>query len=190
MQKMFKARCSAREYQLQGKAYPFPDMTYELCPHCRRDFLKKHGYYQRYLILLEFAGEIEIRRYICTECNKTVSLLPSFAHPGKSYGTKFIMGIFNEFYISGNPVCDSVRNFTNGIASCSRQLLRHYRKRIKQNLNMLIMGVVNVLGLRCPPVTSENKKMQVRQFLEYVTSSPEDISLKLFEYSQKTYLTA
>jgi hypothetical protein len=41
LQLMFDAGCSPALYQLQGKSYDFPDMTNELCPQCKADYLKK-----------------------------------------------------------------------------------------------------------------------------------------------------
>jgi len=185
MQKIFNAGVRAEEYQRQGKAFPFPDLTKELCLRCRSDFLKKHGYYKRYLILLQFAGMILIRRYICKECGRTVSLLPSFAHPGRAYGIEPIIYVLTGFYVSGKCICEIA-----GSSVCSRQLLRWFRMRIEQNINMLIMGITEVLSLRAPPVTETHKNKRVGQFFMFIRSfSAEDISLKIFEHTRKSYLT-
>jgi hypothetical protein len=182
---MFDAGCSAEVYATQGRDFPFPDLTGELCPHCRSDLLRKHGFYVRYLIVLHYAGMILIRRYICKECGHTVSLLPSFAHPGRAYGIEPIIYVLTRFYADEKCVSE-----TCAFSVCSRQLLRWFRLRLEQNLNMLIMGLTDVLSLRAPPVTAEAAKKRAGQFFECIRSlNAEDISLKIFERTRKTYLS-
>jgi len=53
----------------------------EECPHCH-DQLKKHGFYHRYVITIDNqCFWIQIRRYKCQHCGKTVSILPAFLFP-------------------------------------------------------------------------------------------------------------
>lgn len=185
MQRIFNAKCDAAEYQRQDKSFPFPDLTGEFCPHCRSALLVKHGFYKRYLILLHFSGTLLIRRHICKECGQTVSLLPSFAHPGRAYGIEPIIHVLSRFYMKGRRVCRVVQDCV-----CSRQQLRWFRMRIEQNLNMLVMGVTKIMDLRAPPVTDSLIKKRVGQFFECIQRlDAEDISLKLFERTRKTYLT-
>jgi hypothetical protein len=52
------------------------------CPQCpAKQPLKAHGCYTRTLIDTAFDGLIRVRRYLCGACQRTVSLLPSFAVP-------------------------------------------------------------------------------------------------------------
>jgi len=190
LQRMFDPGCSSAMYQIQGKAFDFPDLTLELCPKCEADYLKKHGFYTRYHIEPGFEGEIPIRRYCCHCCFKTVSLLPTFCHPKRTYGILAIVGVLNEFYIKTLAVCVAVKNFlmATGV-ECSRQLLLHYRRRIEKNLNRLVMTVTDINALRAPPVTENaNIKEKVRQ-LFLTIHSPMDTSLKMFERTGTTYLT-
>ena len=187
---MFDAGCSPVMYQIQGKSFDFPDLTSVLCPQCRSDYLKKHGFYERYLITIGFEGEIVIRRYCCHNCGKTVSLLPSFCHPLRTYGILAVFGILAEFYIWGRTVCATVKNFllATGV-ECSRQLLLHYRRRIEKNFNNLVMAVTDIYALRAPPVTEKNStKEKVRQLFS-VIQNPQDDSFKIFERTRTTYLT-
>jgi len=185
MQKLFHAECSAEDYQAQDKDFPFPDMTGELCPQCMKAYLKKHGFYKRYLILLLFAGMILIRRYICKECGRTVSLLPSFAHPGRAYGIEPAVHALSEFYTKGKRACEIA-----AAQVCSRQQLRWFRRRVEQNINMLIMGITDILSLRAPPATEEAIGKRVGQFFECIRRvEAKDISLKMFERTRRTYLT-
>jgi transposase-like protein len=185
MQRIFKAECTAEEYSRQGKSFSFPDLTGELCPHCGSDFLVRHGFYKRYLILLHFSGILLIRRYLCKGCGRTISLLPSFAHPGRAYGVEPIVHALSMFYTAGKRVCEIAASHI-----CSRQQLRWFRKRIEQNLNMLVMGLTEMLDLRAPPVTDPPIEKRAGQFFECIRSfAAEDISLKMFERTRKTYLT-
>ena len=52
------------------------------CPQCAaRCPLTAHGFYWRTVADLEFDGFIRVRRYLCHDCKRTVSLLPEFALP-------------------------------------------------------------------------------------------------------------
>ena len=177
-------------YQAQGKRHDFPDMTSNLCPQCKGDYLRKHGFYRRDLRTLGFEGTILIRRYYCHVCKRTVSLLPSFCHPKRTYGLLPIFGVLAEFYIKMKTVCLTAMDYlaASGV-EISRQLLRHYRRRIERNLNGLIMAVTAVYALRAPPVTENaNIKTKVKQLLSSIPS-PQDGSLKIFELTKTTYLT-
>ena len=190
MQYIFDAGCSPALYQLQGKSFDFPDMTNVLCPHCKNDYLRRHGFYWRYLITVNFEGELMIRRYSCPDCGKTVSLLPSFCHPMRTYSIQSIIGLLREFYVNMKTVCAAVANFlmVTGVG-CSRQLLRHYRLRIEQNLNSLVMAITDIRCLKEPLVTETmDIKRKVRQMLLALQSPPDD-SLKIFKRTRTTYLT-
>jgi len=190
LQKMFDAGCSPDLYQIQGKSFDFPDMTTELCPQCKADYLKKHGYYDRYLITVGFEGEIKIRRFYCNTCHRTISLLPSFCHPKRTYSILVIFGLLTEFYIRKSAVCLAVMNFLKETGvECSRQLLLHYRRRIEKNLNILIMAITEIYSLRSPPVTEQtDTRKRVRQLLMNIQQPLED-SLKIFKLTRTTYLT-
>jgi hypothetical protein len=69
-------------------------------------------------------------------------------------------------------------------------LLRWFRIRIEQNLNMLIMELTIAARLRAPPVRELSIRKRVGQFFAHIRSlNAEDISLKIFEHTQKTYLS-
>jgi len=194
MQRIFDSKCSPKEYQQQGKEYPYPDLTKELCPQCQASFLKLHGFYVRWLCAEDFSGYIFIRRYICKECGKTVSLLPSFAHPRMGPSIEFILGVLRLFYLEALSVAKTVQTFwkLTGLL-CSRQLFRQIRVRFEGNLHRLVMEIIAWLKLELPPVTAPNeeKRKRARQFLEYIHSfDPKDVSLKLFERSGTTFLTS
>src|SRR5271165_1659099 len=52
------------------------------CPQCAAQRpLTAHGFYTRTLADVVFDGVIRVRRYLCHDCKRTVSLLPEFALP-------------------------------------------------------------------------------------------------------------
>jgi len=52
------------------------------CPLCQAKHpLTAHGFYRRTVVDIEFDGLIQVRRYLCRFCCRTVSLLPEFALP-------------------------------------------------------------------------------------------------------------
>jgi len=188
---IFDAGVDASEYQKQGKGFKFPDLAGKICPQCVDGFLRKHGYYKRYLITIGFIGLILIRRYICDACGKTVSLLPSFAHPRRTYGIAPIIGVLMLFYAEGKGVMDSVRCFeAKNAVDCSRQLLRHFKKRFEENLSVLIRETTACLSLRAPPVTEKDTRKRGKQYLKCIRRlNPENVSKKIFNQSQMTYLS-
>jgi hypothetical protein len=190
LQLLFDAKCDPEFYHMQGKAFDFPNLTATLCPTCRRDYLKKHGYYERYLITIGFEGEIVIRRYSCHECKKTVSLLPSFCHPKRTYSIIVIIGLLKEYYVKKKAAGIAVACFlSETFVECSRQLLRHYRCRIEQNFNILAMTITDIYNLKEPVVTAcKNVREKVRQLLSFI-QSPLDDSLKIYKRTRTTYLT-
>ena len=63
----------------------------EICPQCQaRCPLTAHGFYCRSLVDVGFDGAIRVRRYLCRVCQRTVSLLPSFALPYLRFGISMI----------------------------------------------------------------------------------------------------
>jgi hypothetical protein len=101
-----------------------------------------------------------------------------------------IVGLLKEFYVKMKAACHAVASFLWGSGvECSRQLLLHYRRRIEQNLNSLVMAITDIRCLKGPLVT-ETKEIRgkVRQMLS-VIESPQDDSLKIFKRTRTTYLT-
>jgi hypothetical protein len=61
------------------------------CPQCpARQPLIAHGFYSRTLVEAGFDGSIQVRRYLCRSCRRTVSLLPRFALPYLRFGITVI----------------------------------------------------------------------------------------------------
>jgi hypothetical protein len=53
----------------------------EKCPQCLNGRMDSHGFYSRTVTAPQWSGEIRVRRYWCSMCRRTVSLLPDFVLP-------------------------------------------------------------------------------------------------------------
>lgn len=192
MQIMFKTKASIVDYHLKGKSYPFPDLTKTLCPHCKKTKLKKHGFYRRYFISKDFSSHLIIRRHICSKCGKTVSSIPSFCHPRRTFSTEFIISLLSKFFTRHSTISHFLKAFSRlyGI-ECSRQLLYLYRKRFFKNLNFISMEIFQILSLNDFVFEKEYEKKarQVLSLVHHMDWTPLDVSIKLFNNSKHSYLT-
>jgi hypothetical protein len=69
--------CSIQTYLTQGEAIVFPRPT--TCPNCQAEHsFIGHGFYPRKPLDTQQAYRIRIKRWYCTVCQRTLSLLPSF----------------------------------------------------------------------------------------------------------------
>jgi hypothetical protein len=80
MQILYPFTCSIQEYL---KQITDPDLCrLDRCPLCEaKHALIAWGFYSRTLVDLDFDGSIQVRRFLCVICRRTVSLLPEFALP-------------------------------------------------------------------------------------------------------------
>ena len=72
--------------------YTAEKVRIDSCPHChscRR--LHLHGIYHRHVIWYEDVFAIPVQRHYCIHCGKTVSILPSFCHPGFQLALPFLL---------------------------------------------------------------------------------------------------
>ena len=191
MQKLFDPGCTPAQYQLLGKDFPFPDLTNTKCFLCEKACLARHGFYTRNLVERGFDGLILVRRYICCDCGHTVSLLPFFVHPGRTYGTGVIIDVLNEFYLEEHgAVTACTAYYVKSTVDCSRQLLLWFRKRIEENAEALVFLLKEVLQVKAPPLEKPGIKGVVRQFLEIIHGlQPTMVSLVLHNTTGQSYLT-
>lgn len=193
MQEMFKVDISPKEYQAKGKDFDFPDLTGKLCPNCGKQHLRKHGFYTRYLIDEGFEGYIIIRRYICPCCGTTVSLLPWFCHPRRTYSMELIHYCLSEFAGWKGSIALFLKAFADSCGiEISRQLLYQFRKRIYRNLNRIIMHITAQFRLTDPVTVSEDKRKRVKDALSLIETAaptPLSVSMDMFSHGLSTYLT-
>jgi len=108
------------EYHLRGRENSFPDL--DCCPICKaKKRLKRHGFYERNAIDEQHTYRISICRLICSDCKKTVSILPTFLLPYFQHTTYCILSFLQAYWVSGKPLC-------------TRQLRRFYEKRAQAQM--------------------------------------------------------
>ena len=133
MQVLFNSEQKPGDYIKSGSgSYPGAPGR---CPHknCKTPKkLKKHGYYQRYLMTPTFCGKIRIRRYICSVCGRTVSMLPSFCISKFQFGTEVVVNILWESY-NGESINKVSMKWGKIIETITRRNVAYYRARLRQN---------------------------------------------------------
>lgn len=145
----------------------FPDAP-EACqlPGCRMPIeMKKHGFYERYIISHEYRGYIHIRRYLCSCCGRTVSYLPSFAIPYFQYAICYILVFLDEFFQSGKSLRQYMFWFQQKNDDFSCRHFRYYISRLFRNKKR-IQYVLNLTGQgMIPEEDAPNSQMFAKEFL-------------------------
>jgi len=193
MQQIFSTNATPAEYQRLGKEFPFPDLTGDLCRKCQKTKMKRHGFYERFLIAKDFQGFICVRRFICQKCGTTVSLLPWFCHPRRVFSTEMIHCALIGLLDWKSSVSAFIRSFASSFGVIfSRQLLYQYRKRIVRNCNRLLMEVTRQFCLDSPASSETEQQKRVRDALNIIETkapNPCQVSMNMFSHGFCTYLT-
>lgn len=107
----------------ENNDFPFIDS----CPMCNaKGTLKKHGFYSRYVLSFKKELQIAIRRFKCSCCKKTLSVLPSFLLPHYQHTVGFILGCLRGHFILGK-------------LKTYYQKVQFYRRRFLKNLKAVEM---------------------------------------------------
>ncbi len=113
------------EYSNRGENNDFPFI--DSCPMCNaKGTLKKHGFYSRYVLSFKKELQIAIRRFKCSCCKKTLSVLPSFLLPHYQHTVGFILGCLRGHFILGK-------------LKTYYQKVQFYRRRFLKNLKAVEM---------------------------------------------------
>ena len=161
MQERFFAHCTASEYAAQGRGYAYPWPKRFRCPNCGvRSRLRRHGFYSRYYLGLEYQGRIEIRRYYCKACGQTVSELPWFCQGRFQYAPWSILWLIAE---TGRRSMEAVARSARdaGLECMTRQLLNFYRRRLADNVHLLELALRDATGAAVLSSDEDIKKRAV-----------------------------
>ncbi len=113
-----------------GKDNDFPVIP--SCPHCRlKKTLHRHGFYARNAIVGGKVYRIYICRYRCSDCRRTMSVLPSFLLPFFQYTVHEITNQIHEALarrIEGKKACVQHKN----TELPTRQGIAYYLRRYQQ----------------------------------------------------------
>lgn len=112
-----------------------------MCPYCTNGAaLEAHGYYQRWVSAFEPVGRlvrIRVRRFFCRRCERTVSLLPSFALTYRLLNSELV-----GRFLTGQPL--------RGLEQRWQALLQRYRARAERFCPQLIALIGREFGLTPP----------------------------------------
>jgi len=151
--------------------------------------MKKHGFYQRYVISDKFSGYICIRRYICPCCGRTISFLPSFLIPYFQYALPYILAFLKGFSKMGKSLRHYLFWFQKKNHGFSRSHFRYYITRLFRN-QKLIQYVLNLTGQGIiPQENALNSQLFAKEFLEKAFEvSPHYFSYRFFNITGKSIL--
>ena len=143
MQNIFLCKNKPEDYVKKGGRGKYPPAP-KRCHHkgCGINIeMKKHGFYSRFLTTLKFRGMVRIRRYKCSKCGRTVSMLPSFCIPRVSYGALLTVMLL-RYTLTVGSISKAAKVFCAYIGSISRRLIGKYLSRLNNN-RQLIQYVLN-----------------------------------------------
>jgi len=169
----------------------FPEAP-ERCPFsgCHLSIkMKKHGFYQRYVVSHKFSGYIYIRRYICPCCGRTISFLPSFLIPYFQYALPYILTFLKGFFRIGKSIRSYLFWFQEKYDGFSRRHFRYYINRLSRN-QKLIQYVLNLTGQgMIPQEDAPSSQAFAKGFLEKAFEvSPHYFSYRFFNLTGKSIL--
>lgn len=142
MQIISPMSCSSDEYFLHKKQRGLRPPSQ--CPHCTAfHSFRALGYYERYLAgAVSGILRIQVRRFRCTCCRRTVSLLPSFAQP-----YRIVLNEMIQWFFSGDIYRREVEPWAD--------LIRQYWRRFCSWLPELCRDLEPMTGLSPPPENPE-----------------------------------
>lgn len=112
-----------KDYAALGRDNDFP--TLDCCPMClAKNDLIRHGFYERNAIEADEVYRIPICRLLCSDCGRTISILPTCLLPYFQHTMETISDFLLAFWLSR-------------ILLCSRQLRYFYEKRSYGNLKTI-----------------------------------------------------
>ncbi|OPZ89208.1 MAG: hypothetical protein BWY74_02824 [Firmicutes bacterium ADurb.Bin419] len=182
MQIFFTLKEGFETYIKSGKKYNFPSPEIRRCHNCNKPVhFKKHGFYQRYLVTIDYSGLIVIRRYICPLCGCTISYIPDVCMPGFVFSTELIFQALYAYF----------KLIRNTAKELSRQLIRYYRVRLISKTAAISAALRQILPNARLPDKSLSGKEKSRMVLLLIKSSEiniNDISHRFYDISGKAIL--
>ena len=120
------------------------------CPCCQAGVrLTRHGFYQRNVLLEANEFRINICRYFCPSCRRTVSLLPHFLLPYFQHTREVLLKSLQETLLRLSP------------QSLGRQIAAFYRQRFLFNLPAIINALREQHWREVLPLDENSKAIKV-----------------------------
>lgn len=162
MQFFFKLSKDLASYVEEGKEYNFPNPEIMSCHTCTKTVqFQKHGFYERYLETIGYKGLIVSRRYICPNCGCTISYLPNICISRFIFSPKIIFAVLYQYFRIIETISQEV----------SRQLLYHYRRRLRDNLKMICAILRDIIPNATLPPEELDPYTKERMVLDLIKSS-------------------
>jgi hypothetical protein len=190
MQILFKVN-DIKEYVRMEKDFKWPDTPCKKCPICRKYCkIYKHGFFQRHYVNLhlDINEKIYIKRYFCTNCLKTISLLPSFCI------SRFILG-FNHIFMSVYKLLKRTCSLEIAVDKLNAEFETGYisKQQFYNYLNRLIFNIPMIesfvrdrysnLALLSPDI---EKKERVWWLLNHIKKEFDRLDIFLYEFYKST----
>lgn len=137
---------------------PYP--TFDHCLQCGRYVkLVRHGYYQRHIPLADGVWVLDICRYLCPDCGRTMSLLPWFLLPFFQHPRITILMTLRKYFLGGEKTF------------LSRQLQSFYGRRFIRNINAIVSSFRHKGFYEPLPGDIRGKAIRLLSWLEYTSPS-------------------
>ncbi|MGH9444746.1 MAG: DUF6431 domain-containing protein [Terriglobia bacterium] len=138
------------------------------CPQCEAQHpLTAHGFYRRTLVEMDFDGTIQVRRYLCRACKRTVSLLPEFALPYLRFGISVISRFLIARLLKGQTL--------QAAAAAAGQLHMPYQRgqfwvrRFRHQAEALCLALAALIST-LPAASFLSRALQMLQSLGWIRS--------------------
>jgi transposase-like protein len=192
MQNIFYTKKSIEDFSEKNEKL-FPEAPQKCTyPDCTLPVkMKKHGYYKRFIISIVYTGYIQIRRYKCPVCGRTLSFLPIFCIPYYQYSAFDIIDMLTMLYRKDLPIKQLVVEYKKYFKTISRRHINYYKKRLITNRQLIQYG----LNLMSPEFTCLGKipenQAWVRNFLDKVEKMQTHIFLNnFFKETSTSFMTS
>lgn len=174
MQYIHDFNISVSKYAENGKLNNFP--TFSSCLVCKAvGCLREHGFYERNTVLGSKAYRIVIRRYVCCDCGRTVSVLPNFLLPFFQYSLFSIVSCLTEILKEKKEQIPFYR-----------QLSSFYSRRFIRNLG-IIVSFFREIDLK--EIFPEEEKKKAIKLMELISAFPKTtFSQRYFSQFQKSFM--
>lgn len=161
MQIIWNLRVKLSTYAKDRNSVVFPVL--EQCPMCGAGTrLVRHGFYSRYALFKDHCYLLDICRYLCRSCKKTLSLLPWMLLP--------------RFQNTRDSVLGSLRNFlTNKPILLCRQLVSFYHHRFFKNIPAIITALREMEWTA--PLPGDEKERAIKIVDRLLITTPCDSTL-------------
>ena len=191
MQKIFLTDHEIAKYSEKDKSlFPGPP---EKCPHkdchaCVK--MKNHGYYTRNIISSEYTGRIYIRRYMCSICGKTMSMLPMYCLPYYQYSLQLIFLILYGYYCRSKSLSGIIREQRQTYSALERRHICLYRQRFENNRQLIEYGINNISPGSLFLGNHPEIHMWAKETLEEIAKTPPSIFNQRFhQETNKSFMS-